>query len=78
MFQETLQQAGANAYEHTDVPSAHRNGYKDRSLKTQYGETILRQPQLREFPFETQVFGCYARVEKVLVNVIVKPYLQGR
>ena len=77
MLQEALQQAGADSYERTDARKAHRNGYKDRSLKTQYGETILGKPQFRELPFETQVFGRYARVEKALVNAIVESYLQG-
>jgi putative transposase len=75
--QEALQQAGAAQYERTDARKAHRNGYKGRSLKTRYGETILRKTQFREFPFETQVFGRYARVEKALVNAIVESYLQG-
>ena len=77
MLAEALQQAGAAQYERTDARKAHRNGYKDRSLKTRYGETILRKPQFREFSFETQVFGRYARVEKALVNAIVESYLQG-
>jgi putative transposase len=53
MLQEALQQAGASPYERTDARKAHRNGYKNRTLKTWYGETILRKPQFREFPFET-------------------------
>ena len=64
LLQEALQQAGAGHYERTDARKAHRNGCKERSLKTRYGETILKKPQFREFPFETQVFGRYARVEK--------------
>ena len=78
MLQEALQQAGAAQYERTDARKAHRNGYKDRSLKTRYPETIRRKPQFREFPFETQAFGWYARVEKALVNAIVELCLQGR
>ncbi len=77
MLQEALQQAGAAQYEQTDARKAHRKDYKDRSLKTRYGETMLRKPQFREFPFETQVFGRYARVEKALVNAVVESYLQG-
>ena len=77
MLQEALQRAGADSYERTDTRKAHRNGYKDRALKTQYGETILRKPQFRELPFETQVFGRHVRVEKALVNAIVESYLQG-
>ncbi len=77
MLAEALQQAGAAQYKRTDARKAHRNGYKERSLKTRYGGTTLRKPQFREFPFETQVFGRYARVEKALVNAVVESYLQG-
>jgi len=74
---EAGQQAGAGQYERSETRKAHRTGYKERSLKTRYGSTTLRKPQFREFPFETQVFGHYARVEKSLVNAIVESYLQG-
>jgi len=77
MLQEALQQTGADAYERTDARKAHWNGYNDRTLKTRYGETVLRKPQFREFPLEMQVFGRYARVEKALVNAIVESCLQG-
>ena len=77
MLAEALQQAGAAQYERTDARKAHRNGYKERSLKTRYGGTTLQKPQFREFPFETQVFGRYTRVEKALVNAVVESYLQG-
>ena len=43
MLAEALQQAGAAQYERTDARKAHRNGYKDRSLKTRYGENTGRQ-----------------------------------
>ena len=74
---EVGQQAGAEKYERSETRKAHRNGYKERSLKTRYGSTTLQKPQFREFPFETQVFGRYARVEKALVNAVVESYLQG-
>jgi len=60
---EALQQARADPYERTDARKARRNGYKP-VLKTRYGETMLKKPQFRDLPFETQVFGRYARVEK--------------
>jgi len=72
MIVEALQQAGAIPYERTDSRKAHRNGYKDRSPKTRYGELTLQKPQFREFPFATQVFGRYARAEKALVNAVVE------
>jgi len=74
---EALQQAGAEAYERTDTRLCHRNGSKDRSLVTRFGDISLKKPQFREKPFETQVFGKYARVEKALVNAIAESYLQG-
>jgi len=37
----------------------------------------LLKPQLREFPFQTQVFERYARVEKALRNAVVESYIQG-
>jgi hypothetical protein len=35
-------------------------------------EMILWKPQFREFPFETQIFGRYARMERTLMNAIVE------
>lgn len=74
---EALHQVGADPYERTESRKAQRNGYKDRSLKTRYGEISLKKPQFREFPFETEMFGKYARVERALVNAIAESYLQG-
>jgi putative transposase len=74
---EGLHQAGAERHERTATRTAHRNGTRDRSLVTRYGELTLSKPQLREKPFETQVFGRYARVEKALVNAIAESYFQG-
>lgn len=74
---EALQQAGADRRERTATRTSYRNGSPDRSLKTRYGDLILTKPQFREKPFETQVFGRYARVEKAPVNAIAESYLQG-
>lgn len=74
---EALQQAGADRHERTPTRTAHRNGTRDRSLVTRCGNVVLSKPQFREKPFETQVFGRYARVEKALVNAIAESYLQG-
>ena len=74
---EALQQAGADRHERTPPRTAHRNGTRDRTLVTRYGDLVLAKPQFRERPFETQVFGRYARVEKALVNAVAESYLQG-
>ena len=77
MKEEVAQQAGVPRYARSSTRRAHRNGYRQRSLKTRFGELSLQKPQLREIPFETKVFERYSRTEKALVNVIIESYLQG-
>lgn len=74
---EAMDQIEAAPYERADTRKAHRNGYKNRSLKTRVGELNLKKPQFREMPFQTKVFERYSRVEKALINAIVESYLQG-
>ena len=74
--EEVAQQAGVPRYARTSTRRAHRKGYRQRSLKTRYGEVTLLKPQLREFPFETKIFERYSRTEKALVNAIIESYLQ--
>jgi transposase-like protein len=77
MNEEVAQQAGVPRYARSSSRRAHRNGYRQRSLKTRFGELSLLKPQLREIPFETKVFDRYSRTEKALVNAIIESYLQG-
>jgi putative transposase len=77
MKEEVAQQAGVPRYARSSIRRAHRNGYRQRSLKTRFGELSLQKPQLREIPFETKVFESYSRTEKALVNAIIESYLQG-
>lgn len=74
---EAMEQINAEPYERVESRKAHRNGYKERSLKTRVGELRLKKPQFREIPFETKVFDRYSRVEKALINAIAESYLQG-
>jgi transposase-like protein len=74
---EAMQQVGAEPYERAESRKAHRNGYKERSLKTRSGELRLKKPQFREMPFETKVFDKYSRVERALINAVIESYLQG-
>jgi len=76
MNEEVAQQAGVPRYARTSARKAHRNGYRQRSLKTRFGQLSLLKPQFREIPFETKVFDRYSRTEKALVNVIIESYLQ--
>jgi putative transposase len=74
---EAAQQAEAEPYQRIASRKAHRNGYKERSLKTRVGELRLKKPQFREISFETKVFDRYSRVEKALINAVVESYLRG-
>ena len=74
---EAMEQIDAEPYQRVGSRKAHRNGYKERSLKTRVGELRLKKPQFREIPFQTKVFDRYSRVEKALINAIVESYLQG-
>jgi putative transposase len=74
---EAMEQIEAEPYQRIDSRKAHRNGYKERSLKTRVGELRLKKPQFREYPFETKVFERYSRVEKALINAVIESYLQG-
>jgi transposase-like protein len=74
---EALQQSGAEKYERNDSRKSQRNGYRKRSLTTRNGTLELLKPQLRDVPFQTQVFERYSRTEKALANAIMESYLQG-
>jgi transposase-like protein len=74
---EAMEQINAEPYERVESRKAHRNGYKERSLKTRVGDLRLKKPQFREIPFETKVFDRYSRVEKALINAVIESYLQG-
>jgi putative transposase len=74
---EAIQQADAEPYQRIESRKAHRNGYKERSLKTRVGELRLKKPQFRETSFETKVFDRYSRVEKALINAVLESYIQG-
>jgi len=74
---EAIEQIDAEPYQRVGSRKAHRNGYKERSLKTRVGELRLKKPQFREIPFQTKVFDRYSRVERALINAVIESYLQG-
>jgi putative transposase len=74
---EATRQIQAQPYERNGKRKAHRNGTRNRSLKTIHGDVILRKPQFREFPFRTEVFARYSRVEESLRVAVAESFLQG-
>ncbi len=77
MQQEALNQIKARPYERTSRRKAQRNGTRKRSLKTIHGDIVLDKPQIRGFPFKTQVFERFSRVEKSLRVAIAEAYFEG-
>lgn len=74
---EASRQIQAQPYERNGKRKAHRNGTRNRNLKTIHGEVTLNKPQFREFPFKTSVFARYSRVEEALRIAVAESYLQG-
>jgi putative transposase len=74
---EALRQIQAQPYERNGKRRAHRNGTRNRNLKTIHGEVTLKKPQFREFPFRTQVFAKYSRVEESVRVTVAESFLQG-
>jgi putative transposase len=74
---EALRQIQAQPYERNGKRKAHRNGTRNRNLKTIHGEATLKKPQFREFPFRTEVFARYSRVEASVRVAVAESFLQG-
>jgi putative transposase len=70
-------QAGCVEYERSDERRLHRNGYKQRGLKTVHGDLVLDKPQFREEGFSTVIFEAYGRVEKAVLSLVGETYLLG-
>lgn len=55
-----------------------RNGYRERRLRTVIGEIVLRVPKLREDTyFPERVMRPYSRVDRAMVGVVSKAYVNG-
>ena len=68
---------GAAPYERTEDRRGHRNGYKERTLKTRLGTLELLVPKDREGTFSTRLFARYQRNEKALVLALMEMYVEG-
>ena len=75
--EEVAQQVWVPRYARSSSRRAHRNGYRQRSLKTRFGELNLQKQQLRGITFETNVFERNSLTEKAHVNAIIESYHKG-
>jgi transposase-like protein len=67
----------AEKYEQNEERTGHRNGYRERNLRTRVGTLELRVPRDREGNFSPEVFDKYQRSEKALVLALQEMYLEG-
>lgn len=72
--QKALQAA---PYERNGERAGHRNGYKDKTLRTRIGEVPVQIPQVRGMEFYPQSLGKGCRSEKALKLAIAQMYIQG-
>jgi hypothetical protein len=77
MLQGALKQARATPYERTDALSARRNGYKDRSLKTWYGDTTSGDHSFGSSRLRYRSSGAILGWRKLWWMRSLAPYLQG-
>lgn len=72
--QKALQAA---PYERNGERAGHRNGYKDKTLRTRIGEVPVQIPQVRGMEFYPQSLEKGCRSEKALKLAIAQMYIQG-
>lgn len=74
---EMTEHIKAEKYEQNEERAGHRNGYRERNLRTRVGTLELRVPRDREGNFSPEIFDKYQRSEKALVLALQQMYLNG-
>jgi putative transposase len=74
---EMTEHIGAAPYERGEGRTGHRNGHKQRALRTRVGTLNLLVPQDREGTFSTRLFARYQRNEKALCLALMQMYVEG-
>ena len=67
----------AQPYERNENRAGHRNGYKEKTLKTRMGEIPIQIPQVRGMEFYPGSIEKGCRSERALKLAIAQMYVQG-
>jgi putative transposase len=67
----------ANAYERTEEPKGHANGYKPKTVRTKLGEITFAIPQVQEGGFYPSALEKGMRSERALLIALAEMYVQG-
>lgn len=81
MRAEVAEHLGASLHERAAGRRGHRNGNKERTLKTRVGEIELSVPQVRDCergPYRPSLFGKYERSERAALGRVRGDVLPGR
>lgn len=68
---------GAKRYEHSENRADYRNGYRKRSITTNYGDTVINLPRLRENGIRFSFIESYVRRSKKIDKVISEMFFRG-
>lgn len=74
---ERTRHLNASPYERSEERVDYANGFKDKTLKTQYGELHLKIPQTRHSDFYPQSLERGQRSERALKLSLAEMYVQG-
>lgn len=74
---ERTRHLNASPYERSEERVDYANGFKDKTLKTQYGELHLKIPQTRHSDFYPQSLERGQRSERALKLALAEMYVQG-
>lgn len=77
MDEELLEQLKASKYRRTELRRGYRNGYRNRTLLTQYGWLGLRVPRDREGNYQTEFLKQYQRRTAEVDRLVRESFLSG-
>lgn len=77
MEAERQQYLKAAPYQHSPERQGHANGFKEKTVKTRFGEITFDIPQVREGGFYPQALEKGLRSERALTLTFAEMYVQG-
>jgi putative transposase len=77
MEEEVTEQAGAGYGERSELRAVRRNGYRDRTLHTGLGTSLLQIPKLRQGTYLPSFLKAHQRSDDALVMAVAECYHQG-
>jgi putative transposase len=77
MEDEVTDETGAGYQERSELRVVRRNGYRDRTLHTALGTSVLQIPKLRQGSYMPSFLKAHQRSDDALVMAVAECYQQG-